>query len=74
MTTATNPPVGLPTTEESPMSKSVVASARINGEARHRTQNPLPADKRTTERNLGVDRRGLDDALGLDLTRGADEW
>ncbi|MGW5525141.1 MULTISPECIES: hypothetical protein [Gordonia] len=56
------------------MSKSVVASARINGEARHRTQNPLPADKRTTERNLGVDRRGLDDALGLDLTRGADEW
>ncbi|WP_290726806.1 hypothetical protein [Gordonia sp. UBA6683] len=56
------------------MSKAVVASARINGEARHRTQNPLPTTKRQTDRNLGVDRRGLDEDLGLDLTRGADEW
>ena len=71
---ATNPPVGLPTTEESPMSKAVVASVSTNGEARHRTQNPIPTTKRQTDRNLGVDRRGLDDALGLDLTRGADEW
>ncbi len=56
------------------MSKAVVASVSTNGEARHRTQNPIPTTKRQTDRNLGVDRRGLDDDLGLDLTRGADEW
>ncbi|QHN17863.1 hypothetical protein [Gordonia amarae] len=56
------------------MSKAVVASARINGEARHRTQNPIPADKRTTDKALGVSRRGLDDELGLDLGASAVDY
>lgn len=72
---ATNPnPIGIPTTEEIPMSKSVLASVSTNGEARHRTQNPIPTTKRQTDRDLGVDRRVLDEDLGLDLTRGVDEW
>lgn len=56
------------------MSKAVVASARINGEARHRTQNPIPADKRTTDKALGVSRRALDDELGLDLGASAVDY
>lgn len=54
------------------MSRSIRASARTNGDARFRTQNPIPADKSTTDRDLGVSRRGLDEDLGLARDLGAD--
>ena len=43
--------------------------------ARDRTQPLEPVrDKRTTDRNLGVSRRGLDDELGLDLGASAVDY
>lgn len=40
-----------------------------NGSPRHRTQNPIPADKSTIDRDLGVDRHAMDDELGLERPR-----
>ena len=56
------------------MSNAPGPGAWADNFARDRTQNPIPADKRTTDKALGVSRRALDDELGLDLGASAVDY
>lgn len=56
------------TPKETPMTRRHVEGRR-NSDARFRTQNPIPADKKATERELGVDTAGLDEQLGIKRVR-----